>query len=84
MTLIDLVGYTAAVLTTAAYMPQAIRMWRTHSTHDLSLTTFLVLVAGIALWLAYGIAIGDVPLIGANLVTLGLAGTILYFKLRYG
>ena len=45
---------------------------------------FLVLVIGIILWLAYGILLGDVPLIVANGITLVLAGIILVFKLRYG
>jgi MtN3 and saliva related transmembrane protein len=43
-----------------------------------------VLVVGILLWLAYGVIIADVPLITANVVTLFLAGIILFFKLRCG
>ena len=45
---------------------------------------FLVLVFGLALWVIYGIVLGDWPLIVANGVTLMLAGTILFFKLRHG
>jgi MtN3 and saliva related transmembrane protein len=44
---------------------------------------FLMLVTGICLWLAYGIAIGDAPLILANAVTLVLAGAILAAKIRF-
>jgi MtN3 and saliva related transmembrane protein len=44
---------------------------------------FLMLVVGIALWLTYGLLIDDMPLIAANTVTLGLAGTILAAKLRF-
>jgi MtN3 and saliva related transmembrane protein len=40
--------------------------------------------AGVALWLIYGQAIGDWPLIGANAVTLALMAPILAMKLRYG
>jgi len=43
---------------------------------------YLVLVIGVALWLAYGLALGDLPLIAANGTTLVLAASILYFKLR--
>jgi MtN3 and saliva related transmembrane protein len=39
---------------------------------------------GIMLWLAYGIAINDWPLIGSNAVTLALMAPILTLKLRYG
>jgi MtN3 and saliva related transmembrane protein len=41
-------------------------------------------VTGLALWLVYGIWRGETPLIVANSVTLLLASTILYFKIRHG
>jgi MtN3 and saliva related transmembrane protein len=65
-------------------VPQLVKTWKTRSTADISLGMFLVLVIGIILWLAYGILLGDVPLIVANGITLVLAGIILVFKLRYG
>lgn len=77
------IGLAAATLTTTAFAPQAIKAWRTRSTHDVSLGMFLMLVVGIALWLTYGLLIDDMPLIAANTVTLGLAGTILAAKLRF-
>jgi len=45
---------------------------------------FLVMVLGLALWLAYGLLSGDAPLIASNAVTMLLAGGILVMKLRYG
>jgi len=41
-------------------------------------------VAGVLLWLIYGLLTGDLPLILANGVTLLLAGAILVLKLRHG
>jgi MtN3 and saliva related transmembrane protein len=84
MALLDYAGYAAAVCTTSAYVPQVLRVWRTRSTQDISLKMFLVLVAGLALWLTYGIWRGEIPLIAANSVTLMLASIILYFKLKHG
>ena len=77
-------GLLAGTLTTIAFVPQVIKTWRTRSTHDISLGMFAILVAGILAWLAYGALIGDIPLILANAVTLLLAGTILFFKIRNG
>jgi MtN3 and saliva related transmembrane protein len=77
-------GLLAATLTTVAFVPQVVKTWRTRSTHDISLGMFAILVAGIVAWLVYGAIIGDAPLILANAVTLLLAGTILYFKIRGG
>ena len=81
---IKLVGFAAVTCTTIAYAPQFIKVWRTRSAGDISLGMFLVMVAGIALWLAYGLLCGDAPLVAANAITMLLAGGILVMKLRYG
>lgn len=80
---VTLIGLAAATLTTIAFVPQVARAWRTRSTHDISLPMFVVLAAGIALWLVYGAMIRDLPLVLANLVTLILVLMILFLKLRY-
>ena len=76
-------GYAAAFCTTAAFVPQVLRVWRTRSTGDISLRMFLVLVTGLCLWLVYGFWRGELPIVVANGATLLLAGTILFFKLRH-
>jgi len=77
------IGMAAAVLTTAAFAPQAVKAWRSRSTKDVSLAMFTMMVVGIVLCLTYGILIDDVPLILANAVTLILVGAILLAKLRF-
>jgi len=84
MSWISFIGSAAAICTTLAYFPQVIRAWRTHSTRDISLKMYILMVLGTALWLAYGVALADWPLIGANTICLGLTGSILFLKLRYG
>ncbi|MGY8632159.1 SemiSWEET transporter [Bradyrhizobium sp. 14AA] len=81
---IKLIGFAAATCTTVAYAPQAIKVWKTRSTGDISLGMFLVMVLGLALWLVYGLLSGDAPLIASNAVTMLLAGGILFMKLKYG
>lgn len=76
-------GFLAAALTTAAFLPQVIKTWRTRQTRDLSLATLLALCLGIILWVAYGTLRNDLPLILSNAVTLTLVGTLLVLKLRY-
>jgi MtN3 and saliva related transmembrane protein len=84
MALLDWAGYAAAFCTTAAFVPQVLRVWRTRSTEDISLRMFSVLVAGLCLWVVYGFSKGEIPILAANGATLALAGTILFFKLRHG
>ena len=81
---IKLIGFAAATCTTVAYAPQAIKVWKTRSTGDISLGMFLVMLLGLALWLVYGLLSGDAPLVAANAITMLLAGGILVMKLRYG
>ncbi|MFY7960802.1 MAG: SemiSWEET transporter [Elsteraceae bacterium] len=82
--LVQAIGLIAACCTTLAFVPQAVRAVRTRQTKDISLLTFLLLEIGIVLWLAYGVMLGDLPLILSNAITLGLASAILATKLRYG
>jgi MtN3 and saliva related transmembrane protein len=77
----DLVGYAAAALTTGSFLPQAILTLRTRDTRGISLAMYGAFTAGVALWLVYGIALGEWPIVVANAVTLVLAATILGTKL---
>jgi MtN3 and saliva related transmembrane protein len=80
---IKLLGLLAGMLTTAAFLPQVIKTWKSRSAKDLSLGMFSMFCLGVALWLIYGWIVQDVPVIAANLVTLMLASTLLFFKLRF-
>ncbi|WP_310489803.1 SemiSWEET transporter [Chamaesiphon sp. VAR_69_metabat_338] len=81
---IDLVGYIAATLTTAAFLPQVLQVWQSKSTKDLALPTLLSFIAGVSMWLIYGLLVNSAPIIAANAVTLMLNLAILHFKLKYG
>lgn len=80
----ELIGYAAAVITTASFLPQLARAWKTRKTKDVSLLMLIALSSGIILWLIYGIMIGKMPIIAANAVTLVLVGAVLALKIRYG
>ena len=83
MDFIQVLGITAGSCTTIAFLPQVIKTWKSRSAKDLSLGMFSFFCFGVLLWLIYGIFQRDVPVIGANLVTLMLASTLLFFKLRF-
>lgn len=81
---IDVIGISAAALTTLCWLPQALKILRDKDTRAISLVATATFTAGIALWLAYGVARVDWPIIGANLITLVLMLLILALKLRHG
>jgi len=82
MTPIDWLGIVAAILTTSAFIPQALKTLKSRSTDDISMTMYVGLVTGVILWLVYGFAIGNYPIIIGNAITLIFAGTILMVKIR--
>ncbi|HBC40538.1 MAG: SemiSWEET transporter [Pseudanabaena sp.] len=84
MNFINILGFTAATLTTLAFLPQVIQVWRSRSTKDISLPMLITFIAGITLWLVYGLLVKAEPIYIANGVTLVLNLTILRFKLKYG
>ena len=80
--LIELVGTLAASLTTAAFFPQAIKTMRTRETNGLSVGMYSLLVTGVAMWLLYGVMIGNWPLILANAIVLLPQAAILILLLQ--
>ncbi len=81
MNLVTLIGMISAVLTTGAFVPQALKTIRSRSTEDLSLLTFLMMFSGTLLWFIYGMQINDMPLIVANAISACLTGIILSLKI---
>ncbi len=81
--MLEIIGYVAGSLTTLAFVPQVLQIYRTKSVKDVSLAMFLLFTLGVALWLGYGIMTHSFPVVAANAVTLILSFVILYFKWKY-
>jgi len=79
----EMLGFAAGIITTLALLPQALKIVATRQTRDISLVWALSMNIGIVLWLLYGLSKNDLPMIGANSVSLALLFIILLFKLRY-
>jgi MtN3 and saliva related transmembrane protein len=82
--IVNLVGGSAATLTTLCWIPQALKILRTGNTQGVSLFTYVVFAIGLVLWLCYGVLLGSWPIIGSNIVTLGLVIPIILLKLHHG
>lgn len=78
----QLIGVAAACLTSFAFIPQVIKMYRIKSANDISLATLIQLSLGVSLWIIYGVYLKDVIIIFANVVTLLtlLSAVFLYYK----
>ena len=80
---VDIFGYFAAILTTAAFLPQLIKTLRTKKADDVSLTTLVMFIIGVLSWIIYGYKISSIPIMIANLITLILNLLILFSKIYF-
>lgn len=80
---INLIGLAAGTLTTAAFLPQLVKAWKSRSTKDISMPMYVVFCVGVILWLIFGIYIGSLPVVAANAATLLIAIAILVLKIRF-
>jgi MtN3 and saliva related transmembrane protein len=81
--LANMVGTAAALCSMASFGPQIVKIWREHDASSVSLRMYVVTVTGFTLWTAYGVLIGSWPVIGANIVCLGMSGAVLALKWRF-
>jgi MtN3 and saliva related transmembrane protein len=81
MNITSMLGAAAAIASTISFAPQAIKIIRTRDTSAISARMYLITVLGFSLWTAYGVRLGQWPLIAANTICLILSGFILVMKL---
>ena len=59
------------IVTGAAYVPQAVRIWKRSSSDDVSILTYALFLGGQAVYLLYGIRFHQTPIVigmAANIV----------------
>lgn len=86
MTLTEALGFTAACFGIgmgASPLLQAIRTHRRRSAADVSLPFLTVLLLGGVAWLAYGVALGNGPLIVGNGVGVLASGATIVVAIRW-
>lgn len=83
MTIETITGLIAAVLTTSAFVPQAIKVIKSKQTKDISLGMYIIFEIGLILWLTYGIMLKNLPIIIANIFSLIFSTIILVLKIKY-
>ena len=77
-TLLGTAGTVVGLIAAMSLLLQARRLSRLGSACEVSIPVRVLALAGYAVWLAYGVAIGDVPLILVDLA--GVAGAALVLR----
>jgi MtN3 and saliva related transmembrane protein len=84
MNYIAVIGLLAGACTALSFLPQVIKTFGTKETKDISLPMYIILAAGILLWIIYGILIHDLPVIIANSISFTLVSIMLILKVKHG
>lgn len=79
----EILGLVAGICTTIAVIPQIKKAWDSKQVEDVSPGMFAILIAGVSLWVVYGITQNDLPIIATNGVSLGLNSVMAYLMIKY-
>ncbi len=79
---LTVIGLVAGLITTLGFVPQVAKGYRTGRMEDVSLMMPVVLMAGMALWLVYGILLNELPIVLWNAVAIALNVVMVFLKLR--
>jgi MtN3 and saliva related transmembrane protein len=82
MELLNYVGTIAAVCTTGAFIPQIVKI-RRQGGEDLSFLMLFIYLAGVLLWLMYGLMLHAAAVIWANAASSFLVAIALIMKVTY-
>ena len=80
---IEFFGFSAAFLTTIAFLPQLYKTWKTKSADDVSLIMLILFIIGLFCWIIYGLKINSMPILIANIITFTFNFSILILKITY-
>jgi MtN3 and saliva related transmembrane protein len=81
--MVEAIGWLAATLTTLSFVPQVRQALRTRDVRGVSIPMYVSMCVGLALWIAYGIGKNSLPIVGANIVSLTLAGVVLALTIKH-
>lgn len=72
----------AGALTSVSFFPQALQVIKTRRLTDISLTMYVIFVAGLVIWVVYGLLLHLASIVICNVVTLIPASVILTLKIQ--
>jgi len=82
-TTMGIIGIVAGILILSGWVPQIASCYKTKRLNDVSAYLMILIFAGAALWLVYGIALDDVYIMGVNIAAMVLTMIVLSMKLKY-
>lgn len=83
MNITSVIGLTAGILTASSLLPQLIKTIKEKKADEISIGMLIILLAGISLWIVYGIKKDDFPIIATNAFSLLLNIVMIFLRIKY-
>ena len=77
------IGIIAGVFTASSMLPQLIKTIKEKKAEEISELMLVVLIAGVSLWIWYGILKKDLPIIATNAISLTVNLLMIFFRVKY-
>ncbi|MEO5330472.1 MAG: SemiSWEET family transporter [Magnetococcus sp. YQC-5] len=84
LTLVELIGWFAVVLSSLSLLPQLWKAWQTRATKDLSLLWLIMALVSSLSWLTYGFLLPAQAVVVTNLIGGAIVLLLLIMKIRFG
>ncbi|HOB23603.1 MAG TPA: SemiSWEET family transporter [Kaistella sp.] len=76
----EIIGLIGGFLSCITFVPQIFKTWKSKSVEDISVHTFLIVLASTIIWIAYGIFKDSISVILTNIVVFFTAIVMLWMK----
>ena len=76
-------GLVAGLLTSTSMLPQLIKTYKEKKAADISFFMLIVLIAGVSLWIYYGILKKDMPIVLTNCISVVINTAVAVLKIKY-
>src|SRR5215203_2490161 len=83
MTVESYIGIAAGICTAVSLLPQLIKIIREKKADNISYFMLFILVAGLGLWVWYGVIKKDYPIIATNSFSFLVNSLVIYFTAKY-
>lgn len=78
-----IIGLVAGILTASSLLPQVVKTYKEKKAQEVSLVMLFILMAGVGLWIVYGVRRDDFPIVVTNSFSLLINFIMVGLRLKY-
>jgi MtN3 and saliva related transmembrane protein len=79
----EIIGLLGGTLSCITFVPQIFKTWKSKSVKDISVSSFLIVVASTIVWVVYGLLINSISVVSTNIVVFFTAIIMLWMKWKF-